>query len=178
MKSTKRLMLIFLIPILLSPGSHILKAGEIYEYDAEGRLTKVTFGDSVSISYTYDPNGNMLQIEVAPTSVVSVEDSQTGVLPKVFALDQNYPNPFNPGTQIKYQLPVAAQVNLAIYNVLGRKVRTLVDGEKVAGFYSVQWDGLNDYKTKVGSGVYFVRIEARGTDSGNFVLTQKMTLLR
>ena len=120
----------------------------------------------------------MLQIEVTSTAAVSVEDPQSGTLPKVFALGQNYPNPFNPGTQIKYQLPVTAQVNLAIYNVLGRKVRTLVDEEKAAGFYSVQWDGFNDYKTKVGSGVYFVRIEARGADAGNFVLTKKMTLLK
>ena len=97
----------------------------------------------------------MLQIEVTSTAAVSVEDPQSGTLPKVFALGQNYPNPFNPGTQIKYQLPVAAQVNLAIYNILGRQVRTLVDERKAAGFYSVHWEGFSSYEAEGGSGGVF-----------------------
>lgn len=173
MKSTKRLMLIFLIPILLSPGSHILKAGEIYEYDAEGRLTKVTFGDSVTISYTYDPNGNMLQIEVAPTSVVSVEDSQTGVLPKVFALDQNYPNPFNPATVIPYSVAEAGELSISVYDVSGAHVRTLYRGYRVPGRYEAHWSGRNGRGEKVSSGIYFYRLRA-----GRFTQTRKMILLK
>ena len=92
--------------MMLFPPANLV-AGEHYEYNPAGRLTRVTYDDSSSISYTYDLNGNILQIEVASTSTASVEGPHSGTLPKVFALDQNYPNPFNPGTQIKYQLPVA-----------------------------------------------------------------------
>ncbi len=153
-------------------------AGETYEYDAQGRLTTVTYSDSMSITYTYDNNGNILSIVVATDVGTGVEDQENDLLPKVFALAQNYPNPFNPSTQIKYQLPVMAQVKLTIYNMLGRRVRTLIDDEKPAGFYTVQWDGVNDRGVQAASGLYFYRIESKGVDRQSFVVTKKMLLLK
>ena len=95
------------------------------------------------------------------------------ILPQAPGLDQNFPNPFNPSTSIPLALPQRTQVRLAIFNVLGQKVRTLVDGAQQAGQYTVSWDARNDLGHSVASGLYFYRIEA-----GDFTQTRKMTLLR
>jgi len=100
--------------------------------------------------------------------------STTGeLLPAAYALHQNYPNPFNPVTTIKYDLPENSQVQVAIYDMLGRKVRTLVSGFENAGFNAVQWQGKNDFGLSVGAGVYICQIQA-----GDFVQTRKMILLK
>lgn len=165
----------FAFSIVLFPAP--LLSSEIYEYDAQGRLTKVTYGDSMSIAYTYDNNSNILTVEIeAP--VTSVAERQSDLLPKVFALQQNYPNPFNPSTTIKYQLPAASEVKITIYNLLGREVRTLVDAEKPAGFYSVDWDGLNEHGLEVASGIYLYRIEAKSMAGEKFLQTKKLMLLK
>ncbi len=88
--------------------------------------------------------------------------------PSVYTLYQNYPNPFNPTTKIEYQLPELSKVKLTIYDVLGREVTTLVNEEKPAGTYEVDFDGTN-----LPSGVYFYRIE-----SGSFSDTKKFILLK
>ena len=95
-------------------------------------------------------------------------------LPKQFALGQNYPNPFNPGTSIDFDLPVRSTVNLAIYNVLGQKVRTLIANENLpAEHHTKTWDGTTDRGTSAASGIYFYKIEA-----GTFVQTKKMVLMK
>ena len=100
--------------------------------------------------------------------------STTGeLLPVAYALHQNYPNPFNPVTTIKYDLPENSQVRIAIYDMLGRKVRTLVSGFENAGFKAVQWQGKNDFGRSVGAGVYIYQIQA-----GDFLQTRKMILLK
>lgn len=88
--------------------------------------------------------------------------------PKEFALLQNYPNPFNPSTTIKYNLPIDAHVTLKLYDVLGRKVLTLVDEQAKGGYHSVTLDG-----SSLSSGVYFYRMQA-----GAFAQTKKLLLLR
>ncbi|MEJ2635580.1 MAG: FlgD immunoglobulin-like domain containing protein, partial [Calditrichia bacterium] len=94
-------------------------------------------------------------------------------LPHTFQLYQNYPNPFNLVTNIQFYLIRAARVKLEIYNVLGQKVRTLMNGEMEAGEHRLQWDGRNDAGNTQGSGIYFFRISI-----GDFVKTRKMILLR
>ncbi|RPI75848.1 MAG: T9SS C-terminal target domain-containing protein [Ignavibacteriales bacterium] len=93
--------------------------------------------------------------------------------PKEFALYQNYPNPFNPSTIISYQLPKSETVSLEIYNELGEKVNTLVNGMQEAGYYTLEWNGNNNAGNPVSSGMYLYRIKA-----GNFVNVHKMILLR
>ncbi len=95
------------------------------------------------------------------------------LVPLSYALDQNYPNPFNPATTIRYQLSKRSRVNLEVFDLLGRKVKTLVREEQVTGVHTVQWNGTNDAGTPVASGMYVVRLRA-----GEFVAPRKMLLLR
>jgi hypothetical protein len=94
-------------------------------------------------------------------------------IPSDFSLSQNYPNPFNPTTTIKYAISADARVSLVVYNILGQAVKTLVDVDQEAGFYTAKWDGTNDFGSKVSSGIYIYRITA-----GKFVSTIKMNLLK
>jgi len=89
-----------------------------------------------------------------------------------YALQQNYPNPFNPSTVINYSIPVAGQVNLKIYNLLGSEVAVLVDDYKEAGNYSVEFS-TEDLKNSLGSGVYIYTLKA-----GSFTQTRKMVVLK
>ncbi len=105
-------------------------------------------------------------------NVTSVE--ATPPLPTEFSLGQNYPNPFNAFTRIQYGLPGPSRVSLVVFNVLGQKVRTLLERRsQEAGFHSVDWDGRDDSGREVGSGLYVYRLQA-----GDFVQAKKMTLLR
>ena len=89
-------------------------------------------------------------------------------LPKIYSLAQNYPNPFNPSTLINYSLPKAGNVELKVYDVLGREVAVLVNEFKQVGNYSVQFNANN-----FASGVYFYKLKA-----GDFVSTKKMLLVK
>jgi hypothetical protein len=93
--------------------------------------------------------------------------------PKSFALFQNQPNPFNPETKISYFLPKASHVKLVVFNVLGQKVRTLLDGPQDAGTQTLIWDGRSDDGRQLSSGIYFYRLQA-----DNFQATKKMTLMK
>ena len=88
-------------------------------------------------------------------------------------LSQNYPNPFNPSTRVEYNLPVSQHTTITVYNVLGRKVATLVDDVRSAGTHQAVWDGRDQSGQVAASGVYFYRITA-----GDFIQTRKMTLLK
>ena len=85
--------------------------------------------------------------------ITSVEDENQ--LPTVFSLEQNYPNPFNPTTTIKYQIPELSFVTLKVYDVLGNEIATLVNEEKTAGNYEVDFDA-----TILTSGIYFYRLQS------------------
>jgi len=113
----------------------------------------------------YDINGLI--------SPVAVDDGDGSVLPYKFELNQNYPNPFNPGTTIEYSLPRRSHVTIEIHNVLGQKVRTLIDSEESAGSHSITWDGKDSGGGAVSTGVYLYRLRA-----GGHTQTKKMLLLK
>jgi len=94
-------------------------------------------------------------------------------IPDVFALHQNYPNPFNPVTTLRYDLPENAMINITIYDMLGREVKTLMDQNQDAGYRSVIWDATNDYGKPVSAGIYLYQIQA-----GKYMQTKKMVLLK
>jgi hypothetical protein len=95
------------------------------------------------------------------------------IKPITFSLSQNYPNPFNSSTEIEFSLPQSGPVSLVIYDIQGREVRRLLDGNLEAGAHSVIWNGLNDYDGPVSSGIYFYRLV-----SNNSTQTNRMTLLK
>jgi len=88
--------------------------------------------------------------------------------PRTFELEQNFPNPFNPSTKINYSIPENSQVTIEVFNVIGRRVATLVDREMVPGSYTVNFDASN-----LSSGMYFYRLQA-----GSTLITKKMTLIK
>jgi hypothetical protein len=122
--------------------------------------------DGVVVAATH---GNGTYSTIVVTSVLSA----TASAPLQFGLDQNYPNPFNPSTTISFTVPRESHVRLVMHDAAGREIRTLVNEVRSAGNHRVQWDGRDDYGKAVASGVYFSRME-----SGSFVATQKMTLLK
>jgi flagellar hook assembly protein FlgD len=100
----------------------------------------------------------------------------TKALPKTFSLSQNNPNPFNPSTTISYEVPESSgsvKVVVAVYNIRGQKVITLVDGLKEAGQYSINWNGRDENGRRVSSGVYFYRMNA-----GDFTAVRKMVIVK
>ena len=104
-------------------------------------------------------------------TVTSVEDDDTEVLS--YILEQNYPNPFNPSTTIRYSIPISGEVTIIVYDVLGRKVKTLVDGFKQNGNYEVIF-----YANDLSSGVYIYRITASNNGRILFTDSKQMILLR
>jgi hypothetical protein len=132
--------------------------------------------DTVEQGYLYfykvssvDHAGN----ESAAASAGTVTDAGPPAMPSSFALHQNVPNPFNPTTRIRFDLPEAADVRLAIYDVSGRKIRELASGATAAGAREVTWDGRDAAGRAAASGIYFYRL-----DAGRFTQTRKMILLR
>jgi hypothetical protein len=117
-----------------------------------------------------------LLLEVGPpTSVDPIGSS----VPRDFTLNQNYPNPFNPTTTIQFGLPVAANVTVRIYSLLGQEVATLVDGLQNAGTFQAVWNGRNSAGAPVASGMYFYSLVAKSSDSKEtFTTMRKMLLLK
>ena len=148
-------------------------------------MTEVTeTADSYYVDYNYissevhsyrvaavDHAGNQSDFsEVVEVSVLALYNQIT---PNTFTLHQNYPNPFNPATQIKYDLPKDAFVNISIYDVMGRMIKSLSNANQTAGYHSLQWDATNDFGEGVSAGMYIYTIQA-----GEYRSTKKMVLLK
>lgn len=112
-------------------------------------------------------------------SYILIQDTVTSVadnviyIPGDFNLSQNYPNPFNPSTKIKVSLKQQSEVNVDIYNILGKEIKTLLNENLPAGEYPIQWDGKDNEGNKLVGGVYFIRMIA-----GNYQKTIKTILLK
>jgi hypothetical protein len=119
-----------------------------------------------------------MRIENAAVTRLELRVEGGSVLPSEFALYQNYPNPFNPTTSIKLALPIDGEISVAIYNVLGQKVRSLLNEERKAGYHTVQWNGTDDNGVQVTSGVYFVRFAAHGAAGAAFSDVKKLMLVK
>lgn len=102
-----------------------------------------------------------------------INDKKKDLLPEDFYLTQNYPNPFNSQTNIEYTIPILSRIRLEIFDLLGQKVKTLLNEEKSPGNYMVNWNGKNDLNNPVNSGIYFLKLT-----SEKFSSTKKMILLK
>ncbi len=105
--------------------------------------------------------------------MTSVDDENLAGIPEVFTLSQNYPNPFNPTTEISFGLPVTGHTTLDVYDIMGRKVKTLINEELTAGFHQVTWDSADESGDKIASGVYFYKLA-----QGDKIITRKMVMLK
>lgn len=148
------------------PGSNYGYSSPLCDIDADGQM-ELTF--AVKIDNQYDP-GYVVVIDFTQTGVDG--QGQTGI-PRAHSLSQNYPNPFNPKTTIEFELTSPEKVSVSIYNILGQEVRRLVDEEKKAGNYSIEWDGKDDSGNSLASGTYFYRLRA-----GDYISTKKSLLLK
>jgi len=150
---------------LSSKWNHLAEDNQILLVN---KLTKVM---------TNIPNNELVSLKITePVSSFDVyigsssylDDVKSQLLPESFTLEQNYPNPFNPSTVIRYSLSESATVKLEVFDILGRKVQTLVNIIQQAGWYTFDFNSTN-----LASGVYLYRLEAK-----NFVKVQKMTLVK
>ena len=104
---------------------------------------------------------------------VQVSSNQTLDYPVIFKLNNCYPNPFNPVTTLRYDLPENGLVNITIYDMMGRQVKTLINGSQTAGYKTIQWNATNNVGQPVSAGLYLYTIQA-----GDFRETKKMILLK
>ena len=116
---------------------------------------------------------NVVQAQIASADVDEAVTEEVSDLPTEFALVGNYPNPFNPTTTIQFTLPEDSPVRLEVFDAMGRRVATLVQGDLTAGRYEQAWNGRTDAGNQVASGVYLYRLTA-----GSFSQTKKMLLMK
>lgn len=146
---------------------HTTNDGEDWTAVVKGLTTNNVISlalDSSGYIYAGTFNQGLFKSVSSTTYVIKLNDINV----TQFYLSQNYPNPFNPTTKIEFQISNAGPVSLRIYDILGREVATLINEEKPAGNYEVEFDGGN-----LSSGVYFYKLQA-----GDFIQTKKMILLR
>jgi len=120
-----------------------------------------------------DVTGSVNWVPVFHKGALDVKEVNSPTKPTVFSLAQNYPNPFNPKTMIRFSLPKDSWVKLEVYNILGQKVKTLVDEKLAAGVKEVEWDGKDSKGLEVASGIYFYKIKA-----DDFSKVKKMVMLK
>ena len=134
-------------------------------------------GDVVWLRFTGRPMVRLTVADARSSSNASLntmkKKGEGEAVPTTYVLEQNYPNPFNPTTTIEYEIPSTGKVTLEIYNIIGERVRTLVNDVQDAGVYQVVWDGRDESRNTVATGVYLYRVHA-----GNFSSVKKMLLMK
>ena len=130
------------------------------------------FGCILSPSYCWGFDIDMWIGAVHSTDVVNI-DNYDVIFPDRLMMHNAYPNPFNPVTSIRYDLLQNTMANITIYDMMGRVVKTLVNGTQTAGFKTIQWNATNDRNESVSAGLYLYTIQA-----GDFRQTKKMVLLK
>ncbi len=142
--------------------------GKLVSLVVKANVDTKTSADAIGIANVYDVRGSSHQEGEALTFIEEARE-----IPTQFRLWNNYPNPFNPSTTISFDLPEAVSVRIDIFDVSGRRIRTLLNEPKVAGTHQVVWNGNDDNGKLVASGLYVYRIHA-----GNFVQSKKMLFMK
>ena len=125
-----------------------------------------------------DANGNPLSIMGSSYKGTLTSAPDEILIPRQYALAQNYPNPFNPSTTISFSVPEQSRVKLAVFDMLGREIKSLTDALRSAGTYNVVWDGKNAEGLVMESGVYFYRMTATTGSGKTTTETQRMILMK
>jgi hypothetical protein len=156
-------------------------AGSSGNGSENGSLVKLNFtvaedfdGEEIEVTVSkYRLNENVEGVNVVGLFTKSAMGIESDLIPGQYALHQNHPNPFNPITQIKYDLPEDALVNITIYDIMGRSIKSLVNSNQSAGYRSIQWNATNNLGEPVSAGMYIYMIQA-----GEYRKTKKMVLLK
>ena len=151
-------------------NSEYQRIGYVPGHGTTTQIQNYSYVDSKVVSGNYYYRLNQIDFDGSFEYSDEIEVEVNG--PLTFALEQNYPNPFNPSTTIHYSLPNKGNVEVIVYDVLGNEVATLVNEEKPAGSYEVEFSAKGG-ATNLSSGLYFYRIQA-----GSFVETKKMILMK
>ena len=161
--------------IKLAVGGDLLWDSQcLYKYMGAASLVSTEQGGLLLAGTMWSHPDQALVIKMAPDLIpTEVLGEETELIPGGMALTQNYPNPFNPSTTIKFSLEVRDRVSIEVFNILGRKVRTLLNEPRSAGVHSVDWDGIDQSGQAVSAGVYLYRLR-----TGGQVETKKMILLK
>jgi len=133
----------------------------------------MTSDTSVVVANNAITSLNIIGVLVTPLAV----EREGNLIPQRFTLEQNYPNPFNPSTTIKFSVEKTAFTDVAVYNVIGQKVKTLAAEVLAPGYYTTTWNGTDDNNRAVTTGVYFVRMVANGDDV-QFTDLRKLLLMK
>ncbi len=137
-------------------------------------LRQIDIRQSATYSFIQkDGEAREFDLLVGTADYLATSEALNSIVPQSSSLLPNYPNPFNAGTTITYHLAEAGSVTMRILNILGQQVRTLTQERQEAGVYKVQWDGRDGRGVEIGTGVYFVRLEAN-----RFTQTRKILLVR
>jgi photosystem II stability/assembly factor-like uncharacterized protein len=144
-----------------------------YQLDSLGRIREIEEDQNGKLFFGTSSKG-LYSVDI----ITAIENEENYQIPSEFSLSRNYPNPFNPTTTIKYQFPENSFVTLKVYDVLGKEVATLVNEEKSAGSYEVEFSAIGGSASggdahNLSSGIYFYQLRA-----GNFVRTKKMAFLK
>ena len=162
------------VTVTLDGRDRLPDAFRVYVLDMEERRLLPQKNGSVRVPLTEDTPRRRLRVIVGTESYAAQNNAGVPLESFDYALKGNYPNPLDGETRIAYTLKKESRVQLTIYDLLGRRIRTLVDGSmQKTGPHEVVWDGRNAFGAPVASGVYVYRIEA-----GSFSATGKMTVVR
>jgi hypothetical protein len=182
------------VQIKILPNTSI---GGVYERikltNEKEKIVELLPEETKEIVYTFDVDYNIGNVEADTIEFMITDNKSINItkqfilqytIPTEYKLEQNYPNPFNPTTKIRYSIAASPksspkertlnEVRLKVYDILGNEIVTLVDEQKEAGYYEVEFStGSFGDATQLASGVYFYRLQA-----GSFISTKKMLLLR
>jgi subtilisin family serine protease len=165
----------------ISGGLAVIATGpaDVSQVVANGPFT-IGPTETVTLDYALLAANSVAELQATADSAIALwvrqfagDEPPPPVLPAAFALFQNYPNPFNGNTEIRYDLPEPADVELTIFNVLGQEVRKLLQARQEAQEHHIQWDGKNDAGEPVATGIYLYELRA-----GNFSQVRKMAYVR
>jgi len=158
---------------LVDDGLETPRTSYIPHVDKQTLGAPITFTEGMKRQYFGGERLPGVYYHLAQSPATAVSEEGGSSVPERASLQQNYPNPFNAQTAIPFELSAAGRARLVVYNILGERVRSLVDEMRPAGSHRVAWDGRDDDGRAVASGVYVVQLRA-----GSLMQTRKMALLR
>jgi len=161
------------VTITLSETGSLPDSMKVYVLDKDNGAVIPVNNNNMTVTITGHQQTRNLMVIIGTPAFAQNNNSGIPLVPYSFALQQNYPNPFNPETTIRYQLAQREQVKLEIFNTLGNKVATLVDGVHTTGEHAAVWDGRTGAGIPAAGGVYFYRLT-----TGQQTVTKKMILIR